>query len=198
MILEEQEGKIYFIKEAKSIPEVVSLYKNNKEEFVLKAIEYVYWMYSENSVYREMLPSQRKSYICKRHLGGDEAELYEENKEVKALIKLYDEIQLSREERLRVQIQRDMDDLLVRLGNIKFTKEVMVDIEGTTKEGLTVKKKALVEMDNSKEKAETLAISKTLILLSKELETLIKANSKNKKIEQKRRLFDNIPKKIKK
>jgi hypothetical protein len=192
MILEEIDGKVEVIKEAQYIEEVLKLKKHGKE-FYDKALTYIFWMYCNESIYREMLTSQRKLYICKRHLGGEDINLYENNKDVKNFINLYEEIQCSREERLRKNVQNDMDDLITRIGNIKFTKIVTVEVPVEIN-GLIENKKVQVEIDNSKEKADALALSKSLISLSKELEQLIKIGSKNKKIEMRRRMFDYLPK----
>jgi len=193
MILEEIEGEVVICDIAKNIQEVVSL-KKEGPAFFRNAITFIYWMYNEESIYREMLHSQRKTYICKRHLAGEDPEIYENNVCVKKFINLYEEIQCSREERLRRAVQVDMDDLLNRLSTIKFTKKVQVSVTVEEK-GEDVVKKIFVEIDNSKEKADAMALSLTLINLSRQLELKVKETAKTKKQDQSRRMFDRIPKK---
>lgn len=196
MILEEQNGKIQVTDIARSMPEVIALKKNGAEYFE-NAITYIFWMHADESIYKEMLHSQRKLYICKRHLDNANPDDYEKNEDVQRFIELYDDIQLSREERLRKSIQKDMDDLLTRITHIKFTKEVRVEIE-VEENGETKKKRVMQEVDNTKEKLEALQSAKTLLQLSKDLDVIIKANIKNKKTEVRKRLYDRLPKKIKK
>lgn len=193
MILENINNKIHIIKEAEYLPEYISL---RKKSICENALVYIYWMYNENSVYKEVLPSQRKRYIAERHLKGVNIDEIENDKDVQDFIEIYNEIQLSREERLRLKVQNDMDDLLERLSNIKFTKKIQVTID-VELDGVTYPKKVTVEMDNSKEKGDALKMAETLIELSKKLEIMVKGQI-NKKKEQKIRLYDKMPKNIKK
>lgn len=192
MILELINNKVFIIKEAEFLPEYVSLCKKKFKE---EALTFIYYMYNENSVYKELLPSQRRKYVSERHLQGYSVEEIEKDEDVQKFIDIYNEIQLSREERLRQKVQEDMDDLLDRLSNIKFSKTVIVNVEVEEK-GSTVTKKVSVEIDNSKEKGEALKLAETLIELSKKLEIMVKGQT-NKKKEQKIRLYDKMPKNTK-
>ena len=192
MILELINNKVFIIKEAEYLPEYLSLCK---KKFKDDALTFIYYMYNENSVYKELLPSQRRKYVAERHLQGVDVEEIEKDEDVQKFIKIYNEIQLSREERLRQKVQRDMDDLLDRLSDIKFSKTVLVNVDVEV-DGNIITKKVPVEIDNSKEKGDALKLSETLIELSKKLEVMVKGQT-NKKKEQKVRLYDKMPKTIK-
>ena len=195
MILEENNGKIVVAEIAKSLPIVKDLMKKGPEYFE-KAITYIFWMHSDQSIYKELLDSQRKLYICKEHLDNENPDDFEKCEEVQRFVELYDDIQLSREERVRKALQKDMDDLLTRLTKIGFTKMVTVEID-VEENGETSKKRVKREVDNTKEKLEALQSAKTILQLSKDLDLIIKSNVKNKKSEARKRLFDRLPKKAK-
>lgn len=163
-------------KEFQELEEFVTVKKLFPKEIDVIVI-YIYYMYKSDSIYADMYPRARQEEVCRRYnIGVD----YEKSDHVKALIKAYNNLSKSREERHRDDVLRDMEDLIDMLHATPYSKKAKV------KDG---DKYVETTIDNTDEKIKHIKSARELIDLSEKYKTMIT----KQKIQDKykgRRMFD--------
>jgi hypothetical protein len=158
--------------------------------------KYVYFMYKQDGIFKNMLPEQRAERICSEMLKDKyRAKDFEVIIECKTMINQYINLQYSLTEILYEGLKEDIEGLLKHIKNIPYTKksvyEGTIDVPG--QDGILQKQKVRVpfDIDNSEEKAKAIKLAETMIDYDKKLRTKINDETKeDRKKQSKKRLFE--------
>lgn len=181
MIFEVVDGKIGVIEEAKNLKEVKALWDYDRTRSKLsynKYITYIFYVYREDGIYKNLFLATRKRQTCVNQLKIKETEWeqIEAIAEVQGLITWYLQHSLNKEEQLLVALDKDIDDYLQYLKNIKYIKfERIVEKDSDGVENIIRR-----DIDNSVEKMRAIKNSKDLIIYRNELKKLVKSSGKSK------------------
>jgi hypothetical protein len=180
-------GKVEFTEEGKTLPVVIELYNSDKrvnKKFVDDTATYIFYVYKNDGVYENKLPQARRQMVIEKHLPERTIKDFENNRIVKSLIALYIELQYTPVEQLYLGLKRDIEDLLKRVGNIEYEKEIMVEFDADVvveNENTTKHFKQRVMMDNSVEKDKAMALATKLIDFDEKLKAKIYKEKKEKR-----------------
>lgn len=180
MIFDVVDNKVIVIPEAMELKEIKSLWDSDKTKgkiYFERYIKYIFYVYREEGIYRNQFITTRKRLTCVQQLNIKETEWesIEKNKYVKALIKWYQENSLSKEERLLVALDEDIDHYLKYLMGIKYTTRVREEVMNDEKMEVIFR-----DIDNSTEKMKAIKNSKDLIIYRAELKKLVRQTGKGK------------------
>jgi hypothetical protein len=180
-------GKVEFTEEGKTLPAVIELNNRDKHQdkrFFDDTATYIFYVYKKEGVYTNKLPTAKRQYVIEKHLPNRKVSDFENNITVKKIIDLYIELQFTPVEQLGEGLKRDIEDLLKRVGNIEYEKEVMVEFDAEViinneKEVKHFRQK--VVMDNSAEKDKAMATALKLMDFDEKLTVRIFKEKKDKK-----------------
>ena len=194
-----EEGEVFPTPEGFEIPQVKAVFNADKTEgkgFFKDVLKYVFFVYKKDGVYKDTFERYRKQMVIERHLPKRNHQDLEANKRVVALIQEYLDRQMTKNERLLYQLEKDIDNLLQRVSNIPYTKEVTVKVPVTNSDGETTYIPTKVEMDNSEEKEKAIKLASGMIDYGDKLRSkILKDKIENKKKGSENRLFDKANKK---
>ena len=192
-------GGVFVEESAMSIPELSRLYKadNTKNKAYFEdCIAYLFFMYKRKGIYSGRLPRQAQDIIEKTHLKKTKAKEIEDDPNFKDVKKLYLDSQLTLTENFYEKVREDMQGLLNYISEIPYSKTAYVDttVEVPGPDNIPTKfpVRAKVQLDNSKEKAEAIALCERLINLEEKLSARIAKEDQEKKITDSKALFDTI------
>lgn len=180
-------GKVEFTEEGKTLPAVIELNNRDKhldKKFYDDTATYIFYVYKKEGVYANKLPSSKRQYVVEKHLSNRKVSDFENNITVKKIISLYIELQYTPVEQLGEGLKRDIEDLLKRINNIEYEKEVIVEFEAEVdidgkKEPKHFHQKVM--MDNSAEKEKAMAVALRLMDFDEKLTVKIFKEKKDKK-----------------
>ena len=175
-VLQKQQDKIIVnpeFKELQEFKDVEKVYSQNMD----KLIKYIYYVYKSDSIFADLYPASRKDEVCRRF--GIDID-FEADEKVRALIKIYNELSKSREERHRDDVLRDMEELIDILHSTPYRKI------STYKEGDKIFETTI---DNTDEKIKHIKSARELIDLSEKYKTMISKQKVQDKYKG-RRMFD--------
>lgn len=164
-----EKEEVFITEDGMVFDEVKELYKrdrrNESKPFFKKCITYIYWAYKKDGELRLLLPSKRRKKAAEI-AGVDEKEM-EDNKEVKAVIKLYNHLNKSSSELLMDASDKRVEETIEWLNNIplqkKSTHKIKVSYEHPiTKEIEWTEIYVPVEIDNSDEVKKALQMANLL------------------------------------
>jgi len=126
MIFELHNNIVSITKEGMSLPEFKRLYEQDATEdksLFSRIAEYIYFVYSKDSVYKEVLPEYRKQLVCKDRLKTKQTEWKEMEKSVgvNVAIEKYKLMELTAKERLLEEVKEKIEDY------IDFWKTTKID-----------------------------------------------------------------------
>ncbi len=178
MIFDFIDNKVSILPEAMNLPEVRALYRSDKTKqktYFDRYVKYIFYVYRENGIYRNQFASTRRRLTCVQQLGLGEKdwEAIERNPFVKNLVRWYIENAVTKEERLLIALDEDIDSYLQYLSGIKYTKRQRETSMNGDKEEITFR-----DVDNSDEKMKAIKNSKDLVIYRKELKKLVKETGK--------------------
>jgi len=180
-------GKAEFTKEGQTLPAVIELYNSDKhviKKLVDDTATYIFYVYKNDGVYENKLPQARRQMVIEKHLLERSIKDFENNRIIKSIINLYIELQYTPVEQLYLGLKRDIEDLLKRVGNIEYEKEVMVEFEAevvVNNEKEVKHFKQRIMMDNSSEKEKAMSLATKLIDFDEKLKAKIYKEKKEKR-----------------
>lgn len=199
MFLSYKNGGVFVEESAMSIPEVAKLYRtdNTKNKaFFEDCMTYLFFMYKRKGIYAGRLPRQAQDIIEKTHLKKTKAKEIEDDPNFKEVKKAYLDAQLTLTENFYEKVREDMQGLLNYISEIPYSKtahiDTTVEVPGPDNIPTRFPVKAKVQIDNSKEKADAIALCERLINLEEKLSTRISKEEQDKKITDSKALFDII------
>ena len=193
--LELKNGKVEFTEEGKTLPSVIELYNSDKriiKKFVDDTATYIFYSYKNGGVYENKLPNARKQMVIDKHLPERTIKDFENNRIVKSIIALFIELEYTPVEQLYLGLKRDIEDLLKRVSNIEYEKNILVEWDSEVDGGETRHFKQWVLMDNSAEKEKAMTLATKLIDFDEKLKAKIYKEKKEKR-QTGIALFDNTP-----
>ena len=176
MIFEWEGDKIDVVPALRKASVIIALRewdKSARKTYYHRALNYVYFVYSPDSPYKEYYLSVRKSKFCVDILkkGADCWEKIEGHKEVKDLIEWYKDVVMTVEERMVADVDEDIDNFVKHLSSIPYVKA-----NGE---------------DNIDTKLKAIKASKELLTLKRELRAMLKGKkAKENKKKVRTRLFE--------
>lgn len=183
MIFDFVEGKVTVLPEAMTLPEVRTLWDEDKtrgKQYFHMYMTYIFFVYRVDGIYKNMYLTTRKRAACINQLQKKEDywQEIEEKPTVKAMIKWYNDHSKTKEEQLLDALDEDIDKYIEYLKNIPYTRSVRVEEKKNGDGDISV---VFRSEDNSDEKMKAIKNSKDLILYRKELKKLVKESMVNKK-----------------
>lgn len=176
-------------KELSSVQDLYNADKTASKKFYHDALKYIYFVYKADGVYSNMFESSRKNHVILKHFEKREIKDFEANIRVKAVIKDYLDLQLTKTKRLYYRLEKDMEDLLDRISKIPYTRKVKVKVPVEGNDGKT-EVATEIEIENYEEKAKAMLMADKLI----DYEAKIKAKIFREEVASKKnsttRLFD--------
>lgn len=162
------------------------------QEELPEVIKYVYHAYHSPHDFDIYGPTERRNKVCSTFFINRSPEYFENKAYVKALIKKYMELSMTKTEVFLYSIRKDMDELTEHMREIPLFKEGKVDyvaivkVEGEDRE---IPVKAKIKVDNSDEKFKVLKRLDDLLTMMEKMEAKVAQQRKEKKTERKR-IFD--------
>lgn len=190
------DNKIELVVGAEKLPAIEELISRDRSEgkkFIRDAYTYIYYVYSPDSICRNKYPEDRKQFVINNFLPSRKKEDFEENKYVKAVIEVYNDLNLSLSERFYNDLKSDMEEMLIYLRNIPWTKKLKINQEVEVMVGAELQKimvNVTIDHDNSQAKLDAIARAEKIIDLEEKLKDKVAKELKEKTV-KKRRLFEN-------
>jgi valyl-tRNA synthetase len=183
-----------------TLPESKAIWNMDKHKgkpFFNRIITYTFYVYNKDSIYRNLNPSQREEKVMSVYFPEVRNRSMEDDR-VKAFIKAYNYLTKSSKERIRDTMLKDLEEMALKLSNIKFTKQkkvnqpVFVHCPHCQKD-VTVDVDMKIDIDNTEEKLKAMKVIEEIMKREEEIK---------KKIDQERlaekgretvtqRMFDN-------
>jgi phosphoribosylanthranilate isomerase len=195
-----ENGKIELTEDGKTLPGIISLRKTDRTKdrsFLENTIKYIYYTYKLKGIFHNKLPDKRKEMTCNTYLGGMDWHIFENNKIIRDLIKLFVELEYTPIQQHYESTKKDIQDFQKYLSGIPYTKEidieVEIDVEWKDCDGsMNIQKRKVkqkVSIDNSKEKNTAFESSVKLFEIEKKIRDKMAEEEQEKQIADKR-LFD--------
>jgi hypothetical protein len=188
-----KDGEVHPTEEGLMIPQVKAVYSSDKTEgkrFYKDVLMYVFYVYNQSGIYKDMFEDYRRKTVIERHLPKRSAEELEANSKVANLIKEYLDRQMTKTERLYYQLEKDMESLLKRVSSIPYTRTVKTKVKWVNDDQEEVLLPVDIEMDNSEEKYKAMKLAETLIDYGEKLKNKISKEKIEIKKNNHGRLFD--------
>lgn len=131
--------------EVKSLPEYKALSKHKDLDKILK---YVHFVYNKDSIYKNILISERRKVVCVNYFGKNISEDFEGDEKIRNFIQVFKNLSMTHKERLIEGIEQKIDEYLTFWKNIQIGD------------------------DNHKLVTESLENSHTLLVMQEKLEKL--------------------------
>lgn len=188
--------------EVKVVPEAfeyAELKAFKDEDWMKKAIKYVYHTYKYEHPLASYGRADRSIKVCKTYFSKETPQDFEKDKKVVQLIKRFSEETMSSSQRFYQKLQDDMEKLREHIANISWwiKEEVETDVQvefvkdDGAKEVRVIKTKVQVNLDNSKAKMEALKHAEEMIKLDQSMRKLIAQETRELKAEKSQeRIFD--------
>ena len=191
--------KVELRPEGEVLPEVKALLNADKSEnkdHFNKVITWVYHIYNGEHPLEDLLPDERKQRVCDLYFKGEDVSVIEKEARVKKFIKVFQKDCISSKERFYQSIQRDIEDVLEHLQEIKMYHiidtpvDVIVEHPNDSGELVEIKAKAKlpIKIDNSKEKLSAIGRARELMKLEAEIQMEVKKERQKKRHQH--RMFD--------
>jgi hypothetical protein len=195
LYLENEE--IQITEDAMTFAEVKDLYnkdrRNQSKPYFKKCITYIYWAYKKDGEFKQLLPSKRRNKAAE--IAGVDKEEMDNDKSIKAFVKLYLELQSTPSEHLLYAAEKRVEETIDWLNSIPIKKvekrkiQVYYNVpENDEKQSQYIMVET--EIDNSDEVKKGMLMAN---MLADQLETLkkkiIKENTQQK---SQGRLFDTM------
>lgn len=174
------------------IPEFRELLASRGKEFFADFIIFMYYVYKTNSqsgndddvtYMKEYSISERIERTCSVHLSSRTPEDFLDDPHCEACIKLYQELELSKLERMYENVKSDIDSYVERLSSVPYKVVRKVSIKtpkNLLDEGFPEYVTVDVEFENTEEKNRAIKSSNELIDYAKKMEASVMDEKKKK------------------
>lgn len=193
-------GNIEVTKEGMQLPPVKHLWNKDKTKdrmFFHNAITFIYWAYTADSIFSNMLETARYQKVALLYCNEDDHTKFTENPRVKAVIDLYVELSYSALEHSSMKLRKDLEAIHRKLDDIPFEREAKIDVEvmipiakDKPEELVPHTIRTTMMIDNSEEKIKVINMVDKLYTLEDRISTRLKKERKEKKKTEGRALFD--------
>lgn len=121
LIFNEKTQEVVLQPEAKNLVEIRTLRNNDTSEdksYLANSLKFIYHTYKKEHIFSNLSINERKTKTSEMFLGGKDWRDYEDNDDVRDVIRIYISLEYSQNEWTYQQLKNDIDDIKGRINEI--------------------------------------------------------------------------------